>query len=142
MTDSFEEMVDLASERLGGVVLLANDEFFAPKEALLKPTPAEWRADAYTERGKWMDGWESRRRRTPGYDWAVVRLGVAGIIHGVVVDTASAATIQSTHPSRPAPSRARPRRRSWRRRRGRRSSPAAPCRATRATPSPSIIRTA
>jgi allantoicase len=88
MTDSFEEMVDLASERLGGVVLLANDEFFAPKEALLKPTPAEWRADAYTERGKWMDGWESRRRRTPGYDWAVVRLGVAGIIHGVVVDTA------------------------------------------------------
>jgi allantoicase len=87
MTDSFEEMVDLASERLGGAVLLANDEFFAPKEALLKPLPAEWREGEYTERGKWMDGWETRRRRSPGYDWAILRLGVPGIVRGVVVDT-------------------------------------------------------
>lgn len=84
----FEEMVDLASERLGAAVLLANDEFFAPKEALLKPTPPEWREDAYTERGKWMDGWETRRRRTAGYDWAILRLGVPGIVRGVVIDTA------------------------------------------------------
>ena len=83
----FEEMVDLASERLGAAVLLANDEFFAPKEALLKPTPPEWREDAYTERGKWMDGWETRRRRTPGYDWAILRLGVPGFVRGVVIDT-------------------------------------------------------
>jgi len=86
MTD-FEEMADLASERLGGAVLLANDEFFAPKEALLKPAPAEWREGEYTERGKWMDGWETRRRRTPGHDWAILRLGAPGIVHGVVVDT-------------------------------------------------------
>jgi allantoicase len=84
----FTELVDLASERLGGAVLLANDEFFAPKEALLKPTPAEWREGAYTERGKWMDGWETRRRRTPGHDWAVIRLGVPGRVRGLVVDTA------------------------------------------------------
>ncbi len=84
----FQDLVDLASERLGGAVLLANDEFFAPKEALLKPEPAEWREGEYTERGKWMDGWETRRRREPGYDWCIVRLGVPGVIHGLVVDTA------------------------------------------------------
>ena len=85
---SFEDLVDLAGERLGGAVVLANDEFFAPGEALLKPTPAEWREGAYTERGKWMDGWETRRRRTPGHDWCIVRLGAPGIVRGVVVDTA------------------------------------------------------
>src|SRR5688572_33064425 len=83
----FEEMVDLASERLGGAALLANDEFFAHKEALLKPEPPEWREGKYTERGKWMDGWETRRRREPGYDWCIVRLGAAGVIRGVNVDT-------------------------------------------------------
>lgn len=83
----FTDLVDLAAERLGGAVLLANDEFFAPKEALLKPGPAEWREGVYTERGKWMDGWETRRRRTPGHDWCIVRLGLPGVVHGVIVDT-------------------------------------------------------
>jgi allantoicase len=85
---SFQDLVDLAAERLGGAVLLANDEFFAPKEALLKPGPAEWREHEYTERGKWMDGWETRRRRDPGYDWCIVRLGLPGVVRGLVVDTA------------------------------------------------------
>ena len=84
---SFTDLIDLASERLGGAVLIANDEFFAPMEALLKQAPAEWREGAYTERGKWMDGWETRRRRTPGHDWCILRLGVPGRIHGFVVDT-------------------------------------------------------
>jgi allantoicase len=83
----FTDYIDLASERLGGAVLAANDEFFAPKEALLRPAPAEWREGEYTDRGKWMDGWETRRRRTPGHDWCIVRLGVPGVIRGVVVDT-------------------------------------------------------
>ena len=87
MTD-FTGLVDLAAERLGGAVVAANDEFFAPKEALLKAVEPEWREDAYTERGKWMDGWETRRRREPGHDWAIVRLGVPGVIHGFVLDTA------------------------------------------------------
>jgi allantoicase len=86
MTD-FTELVDLASERLGGAVIAANDEFFAPKEALLKAGEPEWREEAYTERGKWMDGWETRRRREPGHDWAIIRLGIPGIVRGVVVDT-------------------------------------------------------
>src|SRR5258708_38218081 len=86
MTD-FTELIALASQALGGTVITANDEFFAPKEALLKPTAAEWREGAYTERGKWMDGWETRRRRTPGHDWALIHLGARGVVRGVVIDT-------------------------------------------------------
>src|SRR6185503_3378729 len=84
---SFTELVDLAAERLGGAVLLANDEFFAPKESLLHAAAPVWREGEYTERGKWMDGWETRRRRTVGNDWCIIRLGLPGTIHGVVVDT-------------------------------------------------------
>lgn len=83
----FTHLPDLAAERLGGAVLAANDEFFAPKEALLKPGKPEWREGVYNERGKWMDGWETRRRRDPGYDWAIIRLGLAGVVRGVVIDT-------------------------------------------------------
>ncbi len=84
----FTDLVDLASERLGGAVLFANDEFFAPKENLLKASAPVFIEGKYTERGKWMDGWESARRRTPGFDWCLIRLGVAGVVRGVVVDTA------------------------------------------------------
>jgi allantoicase len=83
----FTELVDLAAERVGGAVLLANDEFFAPKESLLRASAPQWREGEYTDRGKWMDGWETRRRRTPGHDWCIVRLGLPGLLHGVVVDT-------------------------------------------------------
>lgn len=83
----FTELVDLASERLGGAVLAANDEFFAPKENLLRASPPVFLEGKYTDRGKWMDGWETRRRRAPGYDWCIVRLGLAGILRGAIVDT-------------------------------------------------------
>jgi allantoicase len=84
---AFTELVDVAAARLGGRVLLANDEFFAPKESLLKPDQPVWREGEYTDRGKWMDGWETRRRRSPGHDWCIVRLGIPALLHGVVVDT-------------------------------------------------------
>src|SRR5687767_5435229 len=83
----FTELIDLASEKLGGAILYANDEFFAPKENLLKPNTPIFIEGKYTDLGKWMDGWETRRRRTPGYDWCVIRLGLPGIIRGVIVDT-------------------------------------------------------
>ena len=63
MSAPFIDLVDLASERLGGAVVLANDEFFAPKENLIKAAAPVFREGDYTERGKWMDGWETRRRR-------------------------------------------------------------------------------
>ena len=83
----FTELIDLASEKVGGAVLVANDDFFAPKENLLKASDPVFIEGKYTDRGKWMDGWESRRRRTPGFDWCIIRLGLPGIIRGVVVDT-------------------------------------------------------
>lgn len=84
---SFSELIDLASARLGGRALVASDDFFAEKENLLKPEKAVFIAGKFTERGKWMDGWESRRKRDAGHDWCTVALGRAGIIHGVNVDT-------------------------------------------------------
>ena len=84
----FKDLLDLASERLGGSVVYANDDFFAEKENLIKPAPAVWKEHEYTDRGKWMDGWESRRKRVPGHDFAIIRLGAPGIVRGVVVDTA------------------------------------------------------
>lgn len=86
MTD-FAQLADLAAERLGGRVLEANDEFFAPKRNLLKESKPVFIEGKYTSRGKWMDGWETRRRRMPGHDWCVIRLGLPGIIRGIVVDT-------------------------------------------------------
>ena len=82
------DLIDLASERLGGSVLYANDDFFAEKENLLRPSKPVWKEHEYTDRGKWMDGWESRRKRVPGYDFAIVRLGLRGIVRSVIVDTA------------------------------------------------------
>ena len=86
--NDFTDLIDVAAERLGGAALLANDEFFAPKERLLFASTPEWREGEYTERGKWMDGWETRRRRSEGYDWCIVRLGVPAVVRGIVVDTA------------------------------------------------------
>src|SRR4029079_1211656 len=84
----FTELLDLAAERLGGRAVTTNDEFFAERENLLKAEPAIFLPHEYTRRGKWMEGWESRRRREPGYDFCIIRLGVSGIVRGVVVDTA------------------------------------------------------
>ncbi len=69
------------------VVIEANDDFFGPKENLLKQSKPIFVEGKYTARGKWMDGWETRRRRTPGHDWCIVRLGLPGIVRGIVVDT-------------------------------------------------------
>jgi len=80
-------MVDLAAEGIGGQTLLASDEFFAEKENLLKPGRGIFISDKYTDHGKWMDGWESRRKRTPGHDWCIIRLGLSGVIKAVDIDT-------------------------------------------------------
>src|SRR5215510_10880623 len=84
----FTDLIDLAAERLGAAAIACNDEFFAPMENLVRPAAAVWKDHLYTDRGKWMDGWETRRRREAGYDWCVVRLGLPGRIEGVIVDTA------------------------------------------------------
>ena len=87
MSDDFTSLVDLASARLGGRVLFANDEFFASRHNLLKPEGPISIPDKFTPQGKWMDGWESRRKRGPGHDWCVIELGLRGLIRGVDIDT-------------------------------------------------------
>jgi allantoicase len=88
MGDDFTRLPDLASRRLGGSVVSANDELFAERENLIKPEPPEYSTYTFGHKGQVYDGWETRRRREPGHDHAVVRLGAPGVVRGVVVDTA------------------------------------------------------
>ncbi|MBA3309461.1 MAG: allantoicase, partial [Nocardioidaceae bacterium] len=85
---AFMALPDLASRLLAGSVVAANDELFAQRENLIRPEPPVFVAHEFGHKGKVYDGWETRRRREPGHDWTIVRLGVPGVVHGVVVDTA------------------------------------------------------
>lgn len=84
---SINGLVDLASELVGGRTLGTSDDYFAEVSNLLKPGRGVFIADKFTERGKWMDGWESRRKREQGYDWAVIALGLAGEVRAFDIDT-------------------------------------------------------
>lgn len=83
----FAGMVNLAQTRLGAEVVYANDEFFGAKERLIEAADPVFIPDKYDDHGKWMDGWETRRRREPGHDWCVVRLGMPGLVKGFDVET-------------------------------------------------------
>ena len=84
---AFTQLTDLSCRKIGRKVLYATDDFFAEKENLIAPTRGVFITDKYTDRGKWMDGWESRRKRTPGHDWAVIQLATSGKIAGFDIDT-------------------------------------------------------
>jgi allantoicase len=84
---SFTTLPDLASRALAGSVVYANDELFAQRENLITPGRAVFSTEDFGHKGKVYDGWETRRRREPGHDWAIVRLGVPGVVHGVNIDT-------------------------------------------------------
>lgn len=79
--------VDLANPRLGAQALYASDDFFAEVARMLNPDPAQFVPGKFDTNGKWMDGWESRRKRVAGHDWALVKLGCKGRIRGFDVDT-------------------------------------------------------
>ncbi len=83
----FHQWVRLEQPRLGSRAVFATDDFFAPMERMIDPSPPVFIADKYDDHGKWMDGWESRRKRVPGHDFCIVRLGIPGLIHGVDIDT-------------------------------------------------------
>jgi allantoicase len=85
--DLRRQYVDLAQPRLGSAVVYATDDFFADKARLIDPAPPVFIPGKYDDNGKWMDGWESRRKRVPGHDWCVIRLGVAGRVSGFEIDT-------------------------------------------------------
>lgn len=85
--DLRQRYVNLAQPRLAAEVIYATDDFFADKARLIAPGEPVFIPDKYDDNGKWMDGWESRRRRTPGHDWCVIRLGVPGLVAGFEIDT-------------------------------------------------------
>jgi allantoicase len=85
---TFAALPDLVSRLLGGSVVAANDEFFAERDNLVTPEPPTFRPHTFGPKGQVYDGWETRRRRKPGHDHAIIRLGAPGIVRGVVVDTA------------------------------------------------------
>ena len=87
MSNPFTGLIDLAQPRLGGEVVHATDDFFADKARLIDPAEPVFIPGKYDDNGKWMDGWESRRKRVPGHDWAIVRLGAPGEIAGFEIDT-------------------------------------------------------
>ncbi len=84
---TYGRYVDLAAERLGGSIVEFTDEFFAPATNLIRPGRGVFIEDKYTDHGKWMDGWETRRHRAPDYDWCVIKLGLPGRISAVDIDT-------------------------------------------------------
>jgi allantoicase len=87
MEDFSKIWVDLAQPRLGSRVVYATDDFFADKKRLIDPKEPVFIPGKYDEHGKWMDGWESRRKRVAGHDYCIVRLGKPGILHGIEIDT-------------------------------------------------------
>jgi allantoicase len=82
-----DQYVNLANPRLGAKPVFVTDEFFAPADRMLDSTPAVFIPGKFDDHGKWMDGWESRRKRVEGYDHCIVKLGRSGVIRGVDIDT-------------------------------------------------------
>ena len=88
MTKEWTTLPDLASRAVGGSVVWANDELFAERENLIKRSEPEYQTYTFGHKGQVYDGWETRRRREPGDDHAIIRLGLPGVVRGVVIDTA------------------------------------------------------
>ena len=81
------QWINLAQPRLGAEVVSCSDDFFADCSRMLNPEAPVFIEGKFDDNGKWMDGWESRRRRDGGYDYAIVKLGLAGEIKGIDIDT-------------------------------------------------------
>jgi len=79
--------INVADDRLGAEALFATDEFFAAKERMLQSSEPQWREGLYDDNGKWMDGWESRRRRQPGHDHCVLSLAAPSTLYTLEIDT-------------------------------------------------------
>ena len=80
-------LVDLAQSRLGSKIIYKTDEFFAPAKRIINPWPPVFKEGVFDKHGKWMDGWETRRKRTKGHDCLILKLGKPGKIHKVDIDT-------------------------------------------------------
>jgi allantoicase len=80
-------LINLAQPRLGSKVIFRTDDFFASADRIIDPSAPVFKEGLFDKNGKWMDGWESRRKRTPGHDYLIIKLGKPGSISKVNVDT-------------------------------------------------------
>ena len=80
-------LIDLAQSRLGSKIVYKTDEFFAPAKRIINPWPPVFKEGVFDKHGKWMDGWETRRKRNKGHDYLILKLGKPGKIHKVDIDT-------------------------------------------------------
>ena len=80
-------LIDLAQSRLGSKIVYKTDEFFAPAKRIINPWPPVFKEGVFDKHGKWMDGWETRRKRTKGNDFLILKLGKPGVISKVDIDT-------------------------------------------------------
>ena len=85
--NSIQGLVNLASPKMGTKILAFSDDFFGEVTRMLNDKDPIFIEDKYDNHGKWMDGWESKRRRDGGNDWAILKLGSAGIISKIEIDT-------------------------------------------------------
>ena len=93
------KMINLAEPRLGSKVIYKTDDFFASAKRIIKPDPPIFKEGLFDSHGKWMDGWETRRRRRKGFDYLIVKLGKPGKIFNVDIDTSHFNGNQPTHAS-------------------------------------------
>ena len=80
-------LIDLASPVLGTKIIFKTDDFFASANRILNPSPPIFKEGVFDKNGKWMDGWESRRKRTKGHDYLIIKLGKPGNIKKIDIDT-------------------------------------------------------
>jgi len=80
-------LIDLAQSRLGSKIVYKTDEFFAPAKRIIDPWPPVFKEGVFDKHGKWMDGWETRRKRSKGHDYLILKLGKPGQIYKVDIDT-------------------------------------------------------
>ncbi|MCS5589832.1 MAG: allantoicase [Candidatus Thioglobus sp.] len=83
----YKDQIDIASSDQGSKVIYCSDEFFADSSRMLQANDPVWIEGKYDENGKWMDGWESRRRRDGKNDFCFIRLGSTSIINNFNIDT-------------------------------------------------------
>ena len=80
-------LIDLAQSRLGSKIVYKTDEFFAPAKRIINPWSPIFKEGVFDKHGKWMDGWETRRKRAKGHDYLILKLGKPGKIYKVDIDT-------------------------------------------------------
>ena len=93
------KMINLADPRIGSKVIFKTDDFFAAAHRILNIETPVFKDGLFDKHGKWMDGWETRRRRSKGFDYLILKLGKPGKIFDIDIDTTHFNGNQPTHAS-------------------------------------------